>query len=110
MKQLRAFVLLFFVATLAFAGPSKLSRDLREMKRERPNANVNIIVHYKQNPHTRNFERATRQGGKFRKHFRHVRSAAFSIRARKVEALAADPDIEYISPDRTVRGALEQGP
>ena len=108
MKQLQTLILLFFVATLAFAGPSKLSRDLREMKRERSNANVNVIVRYKQNPHTRNFERATRQGGKFRKHFRHVRSAAFSIRARKVEALAADPDIEYISPDRKVRGTLEQ--
>ena len=107
MKQLRALLLILFAASLSFAASPKLSRDLKRLRAERPAEETNVIVRFKRNPREKQLNKVRRQGGTLKKRLGLVRSATFTVTADKLEALAADPDIAYISPDRPVFATLD---
>ncbi len=47
------------------------------------------------------------RGGKVRRILAHLRTATYSVPASALPALAADPNVRYVSPNRPVRGKLE---
>jgi serine protease AprX len=84
-------------AGLAFAGSRKMSKDL-----EGKNASdqVDVIVQFTQAPTARHHQKVFNRGGKLRRELGLVRSGAYSLPASALAALAADPDVAYIAPDR----------
>ena len=90
--------------TLALAGSPKIAPDLNELKGDET---VDVIVQFKQSPKESHFRRVRQKGGKAHKGLPLVKAGAFSIPADKLDELAADPDVAYISLDRPVAASLD---
>src|SRR5262249_42609675 len=52
-------------------------------------------------------QRIQRSGGKLRSEMPIIRADAYQVTPETLSALAADPDVAYVAPDRDVRGALD---
>jgi serine protease AprX len=87
-------------ATLAFAGPRRISRDLKKQSSRQP---VNVIVQYRNPPSYSHFARVFAKGGTLRQSLPLINGGAFTIKGSSVAALTKDPDVAYVSLDRTVQ-------
>jgi len=85
---------------LALASPRKVSRDL---KKQSSSARVNVIVQYRVPPSPGHFARVVAKGGTLQQNLPVINGAVLTVTGRSLKALAKDPDVAYISPDRTVR-------
>jgi len=94
---------LILSASPAIAGPAKMSRDLAERKAAL--GKVNVIVQFKQAPTAKHHQKVFNRGGSLMRDLALVRSGAYSVPASALAALADDPDVAYVSPDRTVHGS-----
>jgi serine protease AprX len=92
---------LFLVATLGFAKPLKLSKDLQ---RQSSGQWVNVIVQYRVPPtRARLATIVAKGGGSLQQNLPVINGGAFAVKASSLAALARDPNVAYISLDRTVR-------
>jgi serine protease AprX len=94
-------------ASLAFAGPRKMSKDLDGKK---PSDRVDVIVQFNQVPTARHHQKVLARGGKLRRELGRFKGGAYTISASELARLAADPEVVYISPDRPLRGASAGSP
>ena len=85
--------------SLALAQSGKLSKELNA---NATSGSVNVIVQYRNRPTDANFARVLNRGGSLRGDLRGVKAGAFHIPASSLSALANDPDVSYISPDRPI--------
>jgi serine protease AprX len=90
---------LISTASLAFAGSQKLAKDLEG---KGPSDRVDVIVQFKQAPTTKHHQKLLSKGGTFKNRLGLVKGGSYSVPASALAALAADPDVAYISPDRSV--------
>jgi serine protease AprX len=90
---------LILSASLAFAGSTKMSKDLAGKK---SSEQVDVIVQFRQAPTAKHHQKVLNRGGKLRQELGLVKSGAYSLPASALADLAADPDVAYISPDRAV--------
>src|SRR5271169_1787702 len=102
--RMHLLVIALSAAVTLSAATEKIANDLRAAD---PNASVDVIVRYKNPPSALHHDRMARRGGKLRRELSLVRSALYSVPASELESLSNDPEIEYISPDRAVRGKLD---
>ncbi len=91
--------LLMLAAGMAFAGPRKLSKELRGLK---ASDQVNVIVQFNHAPTAKDHKTVMRLGGRMRRELRHVRSGAYTLPAAVLASLEGDSSVAYISPDRRV--------
>lgn len=101
-RSLRIAVLAVTSAALACAAHPKVDKDLEGKD---PDAPLSVIIQYKQGAKQRHLDAVSRKGGLHKGSLDIVKGAAYSVRAKLLEELANDPDVEYISPDREVSGA-----
>ncbi len=87
-------------AGLAFAAPRRVSKDLKQQSSAEW---VNVIVQYRVPPTQTNFARVFAKGGALQHNLPAINGGAFTVKGSALKALAKDPDVAYISPDRTVR-------
>ena len=104
-KQMAVLVALLGAASLCFGQRLKLSPDLAGRD---PEALVNVIIQYNQAPQQRHVDAVVHKGGRHLRTFGVVHGAVYSIPAKALAELANDPDVKYISPDRTVKAAWNQ--
>ena len=104
MRSYRLTLLLFAAAAGVAAGSGKISRDLTNVDSSRE---VDVIIQYKQPPAERHLGKIGEKGGRVKDKFEAIKGAAVSISRGKLAELANDPDVDYISPDRPVSGALD---
>src|SRR5271170_5798554 len=102
MTKKQTVVLLAFLgaASLCYGQHSKLSPDLEGRDPEAP---VNVIIQYKQTPQQSHIDAVVSKGGRHLRTLDVVHGAVFSVPAKALAGLASDPDVKYISPDRTVK-------
>jgi serine protease AprX len=89
-------------ASLAFAGPRKMSKDLEGKK---ASDRVDVIVQFNQVPTAWHHRKVLARGGKLKRALGRFKGGAYTISARELARLAADPAVVYISPDRPLRRA-----
>ena len=94
------------MASLAFAGSPKLSKDLEGKK---ASDQVDVIVQYTQAPTARHHQKVLSRGGTLKQELSVVKAGAYSMPASALASLAADPEVAYISPDRSLSGYLNNG-
>jgi len=97
---MRKFLLISFLlaGTLtASAGNGKISSDT---KRDSSDAVVEVIVQFKHTPGTAHAAKVERKGGTVKADLPLVKALHVVIPADRVEDLANDPEVVYISPDR----------
>ncbi len=102
--KLALLCLLLLSTAPAFAGKEKLSRELRSQSQPQ----VDVIVQFRQTPNSKHLAKVTGKGGKLKHQLGLVNGAAFAgLPAGALAALADDPDVAYITPDRKVNGAAD---
>jgi len=90
---------LILVSNLLFAQRGKVSKDLQQMSSAQW---VNVIVQYSVPPTQTHFSRVVAKGGSLEENLPLINGGAFTVKAGSLAALANQPDVVYISPDRTV--------
>ena len=95
-----AFCWVMLGATLASAGPKKMSKDLRQQSSAQW---VNVIVQYRVPPSQKHFAKVAARGGTLHRNLPLINAAAFAVQGRSLAALAKDSNVAYVSLDRTVR-------
>src|SRR5260370_19805971 len=95
-------------AGLALAdGNHKLSKDLDALKGDHNGATVDVIIQFNQTPTAAHHQKVQNKGGFLKTKLDFIKGAHYSVPVEALDALADDPDVAYISPDRPVRGALD---
>ncbi|MGH9798091.1 MAG: S8 family peptidase, partial [Candidatus Polarisedimenticolia bacterium] len=87
-------------------GHGRLAQDLREMvARSSPDDRVTVVVNLQNGWQAHEpLDRIHDLGGDVRSSLKHVRQLVVEIPLGAVEALAGVPGLEYVAPDRVVRG------
>src|SRR6266849_10784125 len=96
------------VAGLCLAdGKHKLSKDLEALKGGNSGATVDVIIQFKQTPSDAHHQKVQNKGGVLKTKLDIIKGAHYSVPVESLDALADDPDVVYISPDRPVEGSLD---
>ena len=82
----------------------KLSPDLQSVS---PDETVNVIVQFKQPLTERHHQTVVNRGGRLRAPLHAIKAGAYSMPAARLRDLANDPDVAYMSPDRSVQPYLD---
>ena len=103
MRNPQSFGWMLLAAGLVAAQPPRIATDL---KASDATANVDVIVRFKVAPTEVHHQRIIQRGGALKREMGFIKSGAYSLPASRLAELAADPDVEYISPDRPVYSTL----
>ncbi|HEY6988229.1 MAG TPA: S8 family serine peptidase, partial [Bryobacteraceae bacterium] len=87
------------------AQSAHVSRDL--VKAEWTNAKMDVIVRYRHQPNELQRRRVANFGGRFKKQLHLINGESYTVSVGSLEALAADPDVASIVPDRKVHMLLD---
>jgi len=90
---------LLLSASLAFAQERKMSKDLDG---KNPSDQVDVIVQFTHAPTAKHHKKVVDRGGKFKQEHALIKGGSYSLPASALADLAADPDVAYISADRSV--------
>jgi serine protease AprX len=94
--------LVLLTASWGFAQSSH-SKVARELEGRRGKGRVDVIIQYKMPPEQKHFDKVMAKGGALKADLKGaINGAAFSVPESALEELAADPDVLYVSPDRSV--------
>ncbi len=88
-------------------GKHKLSKDLDALKGGHNGTTVDVIIQFNQTPTDVQHGKVQNKGGVLKTKLDFIKAAHYSVPVEALDALADDPDVAYISPDRPVRGALD---
>ena len=94
-----------FNATFVLAAGHR--RHAPELDQFEPGSTVDVIVQYAHTPTERHHSKVLGRGGRLHASLELVNSAHYTIPAGAVQALADDPEVVYISPNRTVRASAD---
>ena len=100
-QPMRAVLLIALLASLSFAGP-KLAPDLPGD----PNATVDAIIQFK-TPPTKQELKQIGPYGQMKKIFQGINAVNVQLTMSAMQALENDPNVTYISPNRTSIGMLD---
>ena len=100
MMTARVLTTILAAAWLAAAAPGKISKDLSGVD---PAATLDVIVQFRNGGTDAEVEKVRQHGGQQKKKLKQVKAASFRIPAGQLDRLANQPEIEFISKDRTVR-------
>src|SRR2546426_11205345 len=96
------------VAGLCLAdGKHKLSKDLDALKGSHSGATVDVIIQFNQTPTDAHHQRVQDKGGVLKTKLDFIKGAHSSVPVESLDALAGDPDVTSILPDRRLNGSLD---
>ncbi len=104
MRLLAVDLLVFLFVNLAHADGPKRAKDLEGTD---PNSAITVIIQFKGIPTAKQHEMIRSKGGLHIRTFQSVKGGVYRVPARLLPELEKDPDIVYISPDRTVGRSLD---
>jgi hypothetical protein len=92
------------LANLAFAANPKISKDLAAAATQ---STGEVIVQFAHPPTEAHHNMVRNHGGSFRSELPLVKSGVYSIPVSALESLASEPEVVYISPNRSLRGSID---
>src|SRR5437773_2684700 len=92
---------------LADGNKHKLSNDLNILKGSHNSATVDVIIQFNQTPTDAHHQRVQNKGGVLKTKLDFIKGAQYSVPVESLDALADDPDVTYILPDRRLNGSLD---
>src|SRR6266567_7839617 len=92
--------LLAAALTFAEGKKHKVSQDLDALKGSNSGATVDVIIQFNQTPTDAHHQRVQDKGGALKTKLDVIKGAHYSVPVESLDALADDPDVVYISPDR----------
>src|SRR6266700_1575028 len=101
-------LMILLAAGLSLAdGKHKLSKDLEALKGGNSGGTVDVIIQFNQTPTDAHHQKVQNKGGVLKTKLDFIKGAHYSVPVESLDALADDPDVAYISPDREVRRSLD---
>ena len=94
-------------ATVVWSGV-KLAPEFQAEKVGRLADNVEVIVQYKVVPTEAHHQRVAALGGTLRNRMDHIKGAHYTLPKSALATLANDPDVAYISPNRSLKAMFDQ--
>src|SRR2546428_10169139 len=107
LARLALFVLLAPSLSYADSKQHNLSKDLEALKNGPSGATVDVIIQFNQTPTDAHHQKVQDRGGALKTRLDVIKGAHYSVPVESLEALADDPDVAYISPDRQLNGSLD---
>src|SRR5437879_8365654 len=101
-----AILLLTAGFSLGDSKKHKLSHDLDALKGGHNGATVDVIIQFTQAPTNAHHQKVRNKGGTLKKNLDVIKGAHYSVPTGVLDALADDPDIAYISPNRALKVSL----
>src|SRR6266699_2557689 len=92
---------------LADGKKQKLSNDLNALKGGDNGAMVDVIIQFNQTPTDAHHQKVQDEGGVLKTKLDFIKGAHYSVPVESLDALADDPDVAYISPDRRLSGSVD---
>src|SRR4051794_13128476 len=90
----------------AQAARPKLAKDLQDC---RPNTRCDVIVQLKEGADAAALQRLVSRGATNKQDLKLIRSHVLSTTASDLAAIANDPAVEYVAPDRPLRSTAFSG-
>src|SRR6266436_5501982 len=109
-KQLALLTLITLLAAgLSFADgiKHKVSSELDAREGGSSGATVDVIIQFNQTPTDVQHGKVQNKGGVLKTKLDFIKGAHYTVPVEALDALADDPDVAYISPDRPIHGALD---
>src|ERR1017187_5489596 len=103
-RVLKAGIIGLLAAGIGFAAHPKLSPELEGIDAQKQ---VDVIITFTEAPTFAHHAKILMRGGTVRRSLEVVKAGAYRLTAAKMAELADDPEVEYISPDHEVHGALQ---
>src|SRR5256885_3947944 len=93
-------------AALSFADGKKhkLSKDLDALKGSNSGPTVDVIIQFNHAPTDVHHQKVQSKGGLLKSKMDSIKGAHYSVPVGSLDALADDPDVAYISPNRPLSG------
>src|SRR6266571_612724 len=85
-------------------GKNKLSKDLEALKGGNSGGTVDVIIQFNQTPTDAHHQKVQNKGGVLKTKLDFIKGAHYSVPVGSLDALADDPDVAYISPNRPLSG------
>src|SRR5437879_5441109 len=96
--------LLAAALSLADGKKHKMSKDLDAMKGSNSGPTVDVIMQFNQAPTDVHHQKVHSKGGVLKSKMDLIKGAHYSVPVGSLDALADDPDVAYISPNRPLSG------
>src|SRR6266700_6904560 len=98
-------LLVLMAPGLTFGGQKhKLSKNLEELKGGPEGATVDVIIQFNHAPTDAQHAKVQAKGGLLKTKLDVIKGAHYSVPVQSLPALADDPDVAYISPNRPLSG------
>src|SRR6267378_2565070 len=104
LSLLALIVMLAAGASLADGKKRKLSKDLDAVKGGHNGATVDVIIQFNQTPTNAHHQKVQNKGGALKTKLDVIKGAHYSVPTGSLEDLEKDPDVAYISPNRSLSG------
>ncbi len=102
-SRIPLFLVVLALVTVAAAKQNRLAPELQNRSNK---STMDVIIQFKVQPTAKHHQRVQSRGGQLKQEFGVLKGAAYSVPALALAALAKDPDVTYISPDRPLSGHL----
>src|SRR6266581_1876307 len=98
-------LMILLAAGLSLAdGKHKLSKDLDALKGSNSGGTVDVIIQFNQTPTAAHHQKVQNKGGALKTKLDVIKGAHYSVPTGSLEDLEKDPDVAYISPNRSLSG------
>src|SRR5437660_3010881 len=97
-------VLLAAGTSLADGKKHRLSKDLDAVKGGHNGTTVDVIIQFNQTPTDAHHQKMQKKGGILKTKLDVIKAAHYSVPTGSLEDLDKDPDVAYISPNRSLSG------
>ena len=104
MKSLLRIAVLLLAGSFAFAQSPKIAPDLAGLN---PKSKAKVIIQYRHAPADADHRDVVNRGGSFTRHLHLINGDVYTLPASALAALANNPRVAYISPDRKISGKLD---
>src|SRR5207245_1507692 len=105
-SHVAGWIALSMLPGIGLADRTKIAPDL---KPDNEKELVDVIVQFAAAPDESKHQKIFERGGQLKLTHELINGATYSIPGTALEALASDPDVVYISPDRQVRASAFNG-
>ncbi|MFZ3266194.1 MAG: S8 family peptidase [Terriglobales bacterium] len=96
--------LIVLVLSLVAVASAKNEKLAPELQNRASRDSVDVIVQFHSPLNAKHHQMVASRGGRLKTELSVVKAAAYTVPAAALKALAQDPEVAYISPDRSLKG------
>jgi len=105
-KRVKLVVVITLVAAMALSASAKDKKLSADLEDKNASVAMDVIVQFTTVPSQKHYDKVNNHGGVVQRDLSVVKSLHVSMTPAQAAELAKDPDVAYISPDRELKGHM----